>query len=429
MSRIVVLRNVRIPAVAAFALALTVLFAAAAAAGTFKGTTSSKDGVTHVINPETPMAEPLTLEPEELWRLGGADGDDDEFFGVIMRILVDDDGMLYVLDNQLHEVKVYDADGSFVNILGREGEGPGEFRNPVDMFFTPDGTIGVMQTAPGRIVLLTKEGDPAGEYPLPTDEESGATPFLLGGRLMGDKLALAAMENQLDEGKFTQTRYLARVDDEGNEVARLHSEARVFDFANTVIDEEVWDTFDRRWAIGDDNRLYACTNHADYEVKVWNPKGALSMVIERPQYPTLDRSQEEIDRIHGIYEAFTRQVPNAKIVIGNHYKDIQTIAPRSDGSLWVMDSRGMKERPGGSLGGFDVYNKDGQFVRRVTLMGDGNPEEDAYFFVKDRLYVVTGFLSAAMAAQGGGSEETLDEEAEPMAVICYALDAPDMGSE
>ena len=58
----------------------------------------------------------------------------------------------------------------------------------------------------------------------------------------------------------------------------------------------------------------------------------------------------------------------------------------------------------------------------MTLKGDGHPRRDGYFFVKDRLYVVTGLLDAVMAAQGGGEDTEEIEEAEPMAVICYKLD-------
>ncbi|NNF05162.1 MAG: 6-bladed beta-propeller [Candidatus Eisenbacteria bacterium] len=378
-----------------------------------------------VENSADPKESPLTISLEEQWRLGGETDDEDEFFGVINRILLDEDGTLFVLDNQLSEVKVYDADGSFLTTLGREGEGPGEFRGPVDMFFTPDGNVGVMQVAPGKIVLLSKDGEPQGEYPLPEGED-GSTPILLGGRLMGDYLALAGQENIMGEGKFTMVRYLAVIDKEGNEVERMHSEERVFEFANAVIDERVWDTFDRRWAVGDDESVYAVTSFPDYEIKVWNADGSKKHMITR-EYEHRPRSQEEIDRIHSIYEAFTRQAPGAVVKIGDAYKDIQTIYPREDGSLWVLSSDGQHDCPDDALGTFDVFNRKGKFVRQVTLMGEGDPNEDAYFFVRDRVYVVTGFLSAAMAAQGGGTGEDVDEDAAPMAVICYQIDVPDMG--
>jgi hypothetical protein len=46
---------------------------------------------------------------------------------------------------------------------------------------------------------------------------------------------------------------------------------------------------------------------------------------------------------------------------------------------------------------------------------------DAYLFEGQRLYVLKGFMDAAMSAQGGAADEATEEDAEPMAVICYAL--------
>jgi hypothetical protein len=56
------------------------------------------------------------------------------------------------------------------------------------------------------------------------------------------------------------------------------------------------------------------------------------------------------------------------------------------------------------------------------LVGDGDALDDLYLFVKDRVYVVTSFLQAAMSAQGVEGLYDEEEDAEPMAVICYKLD-------
>lgn len=415
-----------VPRLLTLVLALGLLFAFAGTAGAaWKGQVVDKNGVPHVMNPAEPMEAAMDVTLQELWRLGGETDDEDEFFGVINRITTDAAGNVYILDNQLTEVKIYDAAGNFVRSIGREGEGPGEFRAPVDMFLTVDDKVAVVQVAPGRIVLLTKEGEPAGEQPLPKDE-GGTAPFLIGGKRFGQGLLLAAMTNKFEEGKFEQTRFLAMVKPDGTETGRVHSDVRALEFANAVFEERQWDTFDRRWEVGPDGKLYACIERDPYKINIYDAGGTLTRVIER-QYERVARDQSEMDYIQGIFEAFTRQIPNAKVKVENTYKDVETLHPRTDGSLWVLTSKGMHRRPDGALGTFDVFNKEGQFVRQVTLKGEGNPQEDAYFFVGDRVYVVTGFLSAAMAAQGGATEENEDEDAAPMAVICYKLDVPNMG--
>ena len=78
----------------------------------------------------------------------------------------------------------------------------------------------------------------------------------------------------------------------------------------------------------------------------------------------------------------------------------------------------------GVIGIFDVYDKQGRFTRQVTLKGDGDPLNDGYFFVRDRLFVVTDFLPAMMALQGGGGgeqEEEAEEEPELMQIISYRV--------
>jgi hypothetical protein len=404
---------------------LTLLFLAALAvspalAGDWKGQIVEKEGIPYVVSPKDGMESPVTLELDELWQIGGDTDDEDEFFGVIARITTDKEGNVYLLDSQLSEVKVFSADGEYLRTIGREGEGPGEFRSPQDMFFLPDGNLGVLQVAPGRIVMLSPDGDPVGDHPLPKTE-GGDTPILVGGQLMGDNILLLFNENQFQEGKIDIVRGMAVINSEGTETKRLHSETRTLDFSNTVFDEKTWSTFDRRWAVGPEGTLYACTQFADYEVVVWDPAGNRKQVITR-EFERRARSEEQMERVHDIFEAFTRQVPNSSVKVSDFDQDIAQLFPRADGSLWVMNSRGQEDRPDGSLGVFDVFDRDGHFVREVTLMGEGDPNEDGYFFVGDRLYVVTGFLDAAMAAVGGGAEDSEDEEeAEPMAVICYQV--------
>ncbi len=128
--------------------------------------------------------------------------------------------------------------------------------------------------------------------------------------------------------------------------------------------------------------------------------------------------------IRKMMEHFAQTIPDCRVEIEDNAKDVETIHVRDDGSIWVLSSGGSRDNPDGSLGTFDVYNKEGQFVKNVTLMGDGDPLDDSYMFVKDRVYVVTDLFQAIMVAQGatGLYDEDEDEEAEPMAVRCYKLE-------
>jgi hypothetical protein len=392
----------------------------AAQAADWKGKNETRDGVRCVVNPAEPMEKAVIATAKELWRIGGETDDENEFFGVITQLLTDKKGDVYLLDAQLNQVKVFSASGEFIRSIGREGEGPGEFRSGVGMFFTDDGKIAVMQVAPGRIVLLTPEGEPAGEHPLPVREDGGMV-ILLGGSSRGGNLVIAGAVNAFSEGRFDQTRYLARLALDGKETAKYHSETRTIDFSKPVLDDTVWDTFDRRWTVGIDGRVYACTNYTDYRIQVWNPDGTTNRVIET-QYTHQKRTPEEKKIVEDLMGTFARQIPNATVKISDLNKDIETIFMNDDGSLWVLTSDGTRNLPDGTAGVFDVFDNEGRLVRRVTVQVPGNPLTDAYYFVGNRFYVVTDLLQAAISLQSGGQSFKIgDEEPEPMSVICYEL--------
>jgi len=90
-----------------------------------------KDGVLHVVNGSEPSGGTQTMHLEEIWRVGGED-DEETVFGIINKVLIDDANNIYLLDAQLSEISVFSPEGELINTLGREGEGPGEFRGPTD---------------------------------------------------------------------------------------------------------------------------------------------------------------------------------------------------------------------------------------------------------------------------------------------------------
>jgi hypothetical protein len=394
-------------------------------AGSWKGEEVQKDGALHIMNPAETMEEPGEIKMKELWRLGGDTDDEDEFFGVIVRIASDSQGNIYLLDSQLSEVKIYSPEGEYLTSIGREGEGPGEFRRPNDMLFLPDGNLGVMQMVPGKIVQLTTDGDPAGEFPIP-QPEGGGFQVLRGAQLAGTNVALVKMTQEIDQEKGVANLIFAidLIDPEGELISNLESKLATLSFANGIIREQMFDSFENRWTVGQDGRVYAATDRDNYIIKVWGTDGKIDRIITR-EYEHYKRSSDEKKKQESIWKAFLQRVPNASLEISDNDKDIQTVYTRDDGTLWVLSSHGARNRPEGSLGIFDIYDAEGRYVRQVTLFGQGDPREDAFFFDGDRLYVVTGFLNAAIAQQGGGvdEEEETDEEPTPMEVICYKIDA------
>jgi hypothetical protein len=391
-----------------------------AKAGDWQGSVVDKDGVPHMMNPSQPIETPVSLKLEELWRVSG-DESEDFLFGVLIQIASDDQGNIYVLDSQLHQVMVFTSKGEYIRSIGRQGEGPGEFNRPSDLFLTPDDHVAVMQGMPGKIVLLTTEGEPAGNHPVPETEDGGMQMFSAG-QLAGDQLVLSAERFSRREDGMTISSALIGIDKTGKQVATYFEQEDKRDFANLTFEEKKMRNNAVTWSAGSDGHVYASDNFDAYHIKVFKPDGTLERVIER-EYESRVRSAEEIEEnTPRVMIRRGNQSQSPEVKASDTDRDVQRIYPREDGTLWVLSSHGAFDAPEGAIATFDVFNAEGKFIRQVTLEGEGSYRGDGFHFVKDRFYVVTGLRSARRAMFGAGEEDTDEsEEDEPMGIICYDM--------
>ncbi|MYH53702.1 MAG: hypothetical protein F4139_12305 [Gemmatimonadetes bacterium] len=93
-----------------------------------------------------------TLVPE--LSVGELDGPEEYLFGWIFSFAVDDDLNLYVFDGQAQEVRVFDSLGTYVETLGRPGEGPGEFSRAEVIALLPDGRLVVRDPGNQRLEVF-----------------------------------------------------------------------------------------------------------------------------------------------------------------------------------------------------------------------------------------------------------------------------------
>ena len=393
---------------------------AAAAPADWAGSEVTENGKRIIKNPATPMHSPSNLRLEEQWRVGGEDEDEEVFFGVLTAIDTDESGNIYLLDTQLSEVFVFSPHGDYLHSIGRQGEGPGEFRRASEMFVTTGGQIAVVQAMPGKIVMLTPEGDPAGNHPVQTDDD-GVAFFRSAGRT-SDGIVIQRQQFARRDNGFDITSALIRIDADGKKTAQYHEVSESRDFASMGFEEKTMSGL-MRWKAGMDGRVYLSNSFDDYAIEVFNADGTPDRVIEREYQPRVRSAEEKEDR-----------VPKIRFRAGSHGREVEVkgsdtdravlaMFPRADGSLWVMSSRGGFDTSEGTLGTFDVFDAEGRFVQAITLTGEGSFAADGFHFVGDRLFVVIGFRSAQEAMRGGDedAEYDEDEDAVPMGVICYEL--------
>ncbi len=330
---------------------------------------------------------------------------------------------VYLLDQQLSEVQVFYAAGEHVKTLGHQGDGPGEVNNPGDLVFMPDGTLGMVQIFPGKIVKLTMDGDPAGEFhPDTGDAAAGGFLALVNCRAAGGNLVLSGIQirpNAAGNGQIRKS-FVRSYDGDGKQLAEyLTKDAEwVFgpDFKFREIDNDfIWWRMD----VGPDGRVVMCVPRNEYALSVYAPDGTLERVIER-EYTSWQRNEEVRQRTEDIMRPRPANFPfPVEREIEDTEQDVSDLRIGPDGRIWVLPSRQKYEPAPGTFATYDVFTPDGVFAQQVKVVCPGDPIADRLLFADDGLaFMVKGFWDAVLGATGGDGG---DDEAEPMEVICYKV--------
>ncbi len=113
--------------------------------------------------------------------------------------------------------------------------------------------------------------------------------------------------------------------------------------------------------------------------------------------------------------------PGSDYEAETHEPDVVDLRVAADGSIWTQNSRQQWESEEGAFM-YDVFSREGKFVKQVRIECDGSAREDRLFFGGEgRIYKVSGFLDAAISAEGLAGEEGEGDETEPIAVTCYQV--------
>ncbi len=371
----------------------------------------------HVENGAEPRDGVIDYRLEEVWHAGGPE-DDENLFGVIAQVLTDADGNIYLLDQQLSEIAVLSPDGERLGTLSREGDGPGETRRPVDMFFLPDGSIGLIQVFPGKIVLIDGQGNPAGTFPLKSEDPNAGAGFsvLIRGKSLGGNIVLTGIDQSFATGMLDQTYFLRGYDAEGGITAKYVIKTAQQNFADMVLDEVSVDFVWNRWDLGDDGRVVVAPQRNAYLLEVREPGGELLRTFSRP-YEPLPREESDTARAIALLEAQGRNYPvMPRITVSDVEPDIAAVQVHDDGAIWVTTSRGVRSQPEGVMATFDVFDAEGVYVNRARLH---HPEADGmhdllYFVDGERAVLVRNFLNTFLSSVG---VETAEPEADLMEVI------------
>ncbi|HPF71558.1 MAG TPA: hypothetical protein PLQ13_12860 [Candidatus Krumholzibacteria bacterium] len=364
-----------------------------------------------------------TAALEEVWRLGG-DDDGAPLLGVITGGARDAEGNVYLVDRQLSQVLVIAPDGTLAATLGREGDGPGEMRNPHSILLTPD-AVGVVQGFPGKVTYLGRDGTPKGELKVGGDAAKGGFNFVrqmawTSGVLVG---AIGRGAFDMEKGTNTTTSSIAILNADGSSKAEIAPNVQSRDFQKFVFDEAAdWAEY-AAWCATPDGRICSAAGRERWAVNVRDLDGNLVQAWERPFTP---RRREAADK-EAVGSDMRIVVNGQRMLPEVHALDtdpaIDALYAAGDGRVFVRTCWDVRERlEDGTAGRFDVVAKDGRLLEQLTLtFPDFHPADDALVWLDGQYYLVLKNATDMMRDEDDTDEAKDVADAEPLEVVLVRL--------
>ena len=365
----------------------------------------------HVANGPTPRDGSEVIETRELWHRGHHD--DDIFFGSVTTVQTGPDGNIYVLDQQQSEVPVFDPEGNYLHTLSREGEGPGESRQPEDIVFFADNSLGLAQYINGKVIRIDLEGTPLGSFMPPGyDPQEGGAGLGSIRRIRyraGTLVINGSRVVPLDEGGMERTQYLVRCNESSEILAEyLSRSTRAQLMRDGWIEKNNYFPSHERWDIDGTGRVMAATERNEYRITVYEPDGTVAFTFGRDSEPlkrTEDEKQELRDAVTVIRDGERIDV---EVKVEDIHPIIESLYWMDSNEIWVVTNRGQFEQEPGIMMTMDVFDMEGVFLREAAFRCEGDPDEDKLVFLGDgKAALIRGAVQARRNTFGGsrGEEE------------------------
>ena len=372
------------------------------------------------IDTDGPADGVVTLDLHELWRTGGEDGE--VIFGRITDLVRHENGEVYVLDNQLCLVEVFGPDGEHRRTLTRQGDGPGEVRQPIGVVLLPGDQVGIGAGYPGKMVTMQLDGTPlATRYPIgkPSDGNVGVMISLdTGGGVLAATGGRLVFDSNDPADSYTE-RFLAVSNADGGEFTRILERTTPIDPTGRLWDEAADYFFDGRWDLGPDGLIYVPMERDSYVVSVFDRAGELQFAFGRDLKPR-KRTDEDTRRAGPVINVNGGRNDDQWDICDHDASITRVMVNPDDDTIWVLTPNGANEQPDGVLETWDVFGPTGEFLRQAVVpLGDKIRDGTSYLVGGGLLVVIRGVGSSF----NNDSEVELDdeEEVEPLEVICYQV--------
>ncbi len=301
-------------------------------------------------------------------------GDSNYVFGQTDAAIFAQNGDILVLDGSKKQISVFSSTGEFIRVIGRPGNGPGEFLKPTTFAFLGNGLLAVSDPPGGKISLFdssyTYESEITGFFPAPPHSMSGA-----------DGLSIIGLMKQFDVENEKIGYTLVRLN--GTAEPTFVYAAEMMDFEPTMIGPGYTETT-VAFASDCTGRVFSSIMSTDsYLIEGFLPDGELFLTIEQP-YTPVSKTELEIEEEIADFNSFLEnrassggggrmqsmgiQIPADEV---NYEPDpdfyaISNLMVDSQERIWAR--RGSEALPF-----FDVFAMDGNLLFTASVE-EGDPD-------------------------------------------------------
>jgi hypothetical protein len=350
-----------------------------------------------ISNPKIPTHQMRIVFKEEL-TIGAVEGDENYMFGSRISFNTDNAGNFYVADSDSHRIQKYDPDGKYLLTIGREGQGPGEFRSLSMPRFDKDNNLYITDGLGRRISFFDKNGQYLRQIRMQERHENSY--------INSKDLIVAYKWRMAQEANVQkQTLFYGLFDEKFNLAAELFKDEIVTPMPTAMDASGIADFLSKAFSImafrprgslvlADDDLIYFGYPEK-YEINVYFPDGKLARKITRDYEPLPVSEKDKIGFVKMLGEEVPPNITEdiEKKVFQNikypKYKPAyQSFTLMENGWLAVVVDSVEDEY---ML--FDIFDKEGKYIAQFKATEIIIPVEELilellFFFKNGKAYAV-----------------------------------------
>lgn len=351
-----------------------------------------------VSNPKNPIYKnglKMRIVFEEDLSIGEIEGDENYMFGSHIVFNTDQDGNFYVTDFDNYRIQKYDPEGKYLLSIGREGQGPGEFRNLSVVRFDKDNNLYVTDGINRRISFFSRKGVFLRQILM--QERYDDLYINSKGFFVGNKWNLTQ-----EGGVSKQTSLYGLFDDKFNLLAEFfkdefksslpsgYDESSIANFLANLLSMTAFKP-QIRYTLSSDDFVYLGYPEK-YEINIYSPEGKLVKKITRDFEPIPVKEKDKENFVNIAIDGFSAQIFTEEIK-KKAFPKIKYPKNKPAYHSFVLTENGwlavIVESVEDEYTLFDIFDQEGKYIAnfKTSTPAEGILSE-LFFFKNNRAYAI-----------------------------------------